>query len=62
MLLKAIFNNKIKLKNLIVSIIQPPNANNRENIAVFINRIKEKKYLVKKVQAANIKKEGAIKH
>ena len=48
MLLEAILSNKIKLKNLIISVMQPPNANNRENTAVFINRIKKEKYLVKK--------------
>ena len=61
MLLEAILNNKIRLKNLIANIIQPPNADNRENTAVFINRIKEEKYLAKKVQAADIRKERAIK-
>ena len=49
MLLEAILSNKTRLKNLIVSVMQPPNANNRENTAVFISRIKEEKYLVKKV-------------
>ena len=48
MLLEAILSNKIKLKNLIASIMQPLNADNRENIAVFINRIKKEKYLAKK--------------
>ena len=42
--------------------MQPLNANNRENIAVFINRIKEEKYLAKKVQAADIKKKKATKY
>ena len=28
--------------------MQPPNTNNRENTAVFINRIKKEKYLAKK--------------
>ena len=41
-------SNKTKLKNLIASIIQPPNADNRENTAIFISRIKKKKYLAKK--------------
>ena len=41
-------NNKIKLRKLIVSIIQPPNADNKENIAVLISRIKGEEYLVKK--------------
>ena len=49
MLLEAMLSNKIKLKNLIISIMQPPNANNRENIAVFVSRIKKEKYLAKKV-------------
>ena len=48
MLLEAIFSNKTKLRKLIASIIQPPNANNKENIAVLISRIKEEEYLVKK--------------
>ena len=62
MLLEAIFSNKIRLKNLITNIIQPPNTNNRENITIFISRIKEEKYLAKKIQAADIKKERAIKY
>ena len=49
MLLEAILSNKIRLKNLIVSVIQPLNADNRENITVFISRIKKEKYLAKKV-------------
>ena len=42
-------SNKIKLKNLIINIMQPPNADNRKNIAIFISKIKRKKYLAKKV-------------
>ena len=49
MLLKAMLNNKIKLKNLIISVMQPPNADNKKNITIFISKIKEEKYLVKKV-------------
>ena len=49
MLLKAILSNKTRLKNLITSVIQSPNADDRENTAVFISRIKEEKYLAKKV-------------
>ena len=45
-----------------ISIMQPPSANNRENTAVFISRIKKKKYLAKKAQAIDIKKERAIKY
>ena len=41
-------SNKIRLKNLITSVMQPLNANNRENIAVFISKIKREKYLAKK--------------
>ena len=41
--------------------MQPPNANNKENIAILISRIKGEKYLVKKAQAADIRKERAIK-
>ena len=48
MLLEAILNNKIKLKNLIASIMQSPNANNKKNTAIFISRIKKEKYLAKK--------------
>ena len=48
MLLKAIFNNKTRLKNLIISIIQPLNADNKKNTAIFISKIKEEKYLAKK--------------
>ena len=62
MLLKAMFNNKIKLRKLIVSVIQPPNANNKENTAILISRIKGEEYLVKKIQTIDIRKEKAIKH
>ena len=48
MLLKAIFSNKTKLKKLIISVMQPLNANNKKNIAVLISRIKREGYLVKK--------------
>jgi hypothetical protein len=48
MLLKAIVSNKTKLRKLIASVMQPPNANNKENTAVLISRIKGEKYLVKK--------------
>ena len=42
--------------------MQPPNANNKENIAIFVSRIKGKEYLVKKTQAIDIKKERVIKY
>ena len=42
--------------------MQPPNTNNKENIAVLISKIKEEKYLVKKAQAADIRKKRAIKY
>ena len=42
--------------------MQPLNANNKENTAVFVSRIKGEEYLVKKAQTANIKKEKATKH
>ena len=61
MLLKAILSNKTKLRKLITSIIQPPNTNNKENTAIFISRIKEDKYLVKKAQAVDIGKGRATK-
>ena len=41
-------NNKIKLRKLTVSIIQPPNADNKENTAVLVSRIKGEEYLIKK--------------
>ena len=61
MLLKAIFSNKMKLKKLITSVIQPPNADNKENRAILISRIKREEYLVKKTQATDIRKERATK-
>ena len=48
MLLEAMLSNKIKLRKLIASVIQPLNANNKENTAVLISRIKGEKYLIKK--------------
>ena len=42
--------------------MQPLNANNKENIAIFISRIKGEEYLVKKAQTTDIKKEKTIKH
>ena len=42
--------------------MQPPNADNKENIAVLVSRIKGEEYLVKKAQATDIKKERATKH
>ena len=61
MLLEAMLSNKTKLRKLIASIMQPLNANNKENTAVLISRIKGEKYLIKKAQAINIKKERATK-
>ena len=54
-------SNKIKLKKLITSVIQPPNTDNKENIAIFVSRIKEEEYLVKKAQAIDIRKKRTIK-
>ena len=48
MLLEAMLSNKTKLKKLIVSVMQPPNTNNKENTAVLISRIKKEEYLIKK--------------
>ena len=48
MLLEAILSNKIKLRKLITSVIQPPNTDNKENMAVLVSRIKGEEYLVKK--------------
>ena len=42
--------------------MQPLNADNKENIAVLINRIKGEEYLIKKTQAADIRKERATKY
>ena len=61
-MLEAILNNKTKLKNLITNIMQPPNANNKKNTAVFISKIKEEKYLIKKAQAVDIRKKKATKY
>ena len=61
MLLEAILSNKTKLRKLITSIIQPLNTNNKENIAIFISKIKEKEYLVRRAQAIDIRKERATK-
>ena len=47
-LLKAILSNRAKLRKLITSIMQPLNANNKENTAIFISGIKEEEYLVRK--------------
>ena len=40
-------SNKTKLRKLIASVIQPLNADNKENIAVLVSRIKGEEYLVK---------------
>ena len=48
MLLKAMLSNKIKLRKLIISVMQPLNANNKENTAILVSRIKGEEYLVKK--------------
>ena len=50
-------SNKIKLRNLIVSVMQSLNADNKENIIIFINKIKGEEYLVKKAQAVDMRKE-----
>ena len=42
--------------------MQPLNADNRENIAIFVSRIKKEKYLAKKAQAVNIRKERVTKY
>ena len=41
-------SNKAKLRKLIISIMQPLNTNNKDNTAIFISRIKEEEYLVRK--------------
>ena len=42
--------------------MQPPNADNKENTAVLVSKIKGEEYLVKKAQAINIRKERATKY
>ena len=42
--------------------MQPPNANNKENTAILVSRIKREEYLVKKAQTVDMRKERAIKH
>ena len=61
MLLEVMLSNKTKLRKLIASVIQPLNADNKENIAIFVSQNKENKYLVRKAQAADIRKERATK-
>ena len=61
-LLEAMLSNKTKLRNLIASIIQPLNTNDKENTAIFISRIKENKFLVRKAYAIDIRKGRATKH
>ena len=48
MLLEAMLSNKTKLRKLIVSIMQPPNANNKENTAILVSKIKGEEYLFRK--------------
>ena len=48
MLLEAMLSNKTKLRKLITSVIQPPNADDKENTAILISRIKREEYLIKK--------------
>jgi hypothetical protein len=48
MLLEAMLSNKIKLRKLIISVMQPPNANDKENTAILVSKIKGEEHLVKK--------------
>ena len=41
--------------------MRPLNTNNKENTAIFVSRIKEEGYLVRKAQAVNIQKERATR-
>ena len=41
--------------------MQPLNTNDKENTAIFISRIKEEGYLVRKAQAIDIQKERATR-
>ena len=42
--------------------MQPPNTNNKKNTAVLVSKIKGEEYLIKKTQAADIRKERATKY
>ena len=42
--------------------MQPLNADDKENMAVLISRIKGEEYLVKKAQAVDIRKKKATKY
>jgi len=48
MLLEVMLSNKTKLRKLITTIMQPLNANDKENTAIFVSRIKEEGYLIRK--------------
>ena len=48
MLLEAMLSNKTKLRKLIISVMQPLNADDKENTAVLVSKIKGEEYLVKK--------------
>ena len=54
-------SNKTKLRKLIASVLWPLNTNDKENTAIFVSRIKEDKYLVRKAQAIDIGKGRATK-
>ena len=42
--------------------MQPLNADDKENIAIFVSKIKGEEYLVKKAQATDIRKERTTKY
>ena len=42
--------------------MQPPNANDKENTAILVSKIKGEEHLVKKAQATDIRKKRATKH
>jgi hypothetical protein len=48
MLLEAMLSNKAKLRELVASVMQPQNADDKENTAIFVSRIKEKEYSVRR--------------
>ena len=61
-ILKAILNNKTKLRKFIISIIQLLTADNKQNTIYFINKFYKNKYTAKKSKTVNKKKYKNKKH
>ena len=53
MILKAILSNKTALYKFIISIIQLPTANNKQNAAYFISKLHKDKCAAEKSKATN---------